>query len=103
MTENAAEGNETGVGLPVQVGRLTHQDITRFNPRQKDFKLLLMQVILLRKKHLKMLFQVQQEANVPYIRYERESQTFTNMKNDMVENYEEAAEVAATKRRASSC
>lgn len=53
-----------------------------------------MQVTHLQKKHRKTLFRQRKEANVPYIRYERESQRFQNEKLIMVRDYAEAAKLA---------
>ena len=47
-----------------------------------------MLVILLLKKNVKNALSGAQEANVPYIRYERESQTFHQPGITVVENYE---------------
>ena len=95
VTENAGKEMQK-VGLDVYVGRLTNQDFTKLIQDQ-GFKVVVDASHPFAEEASKNALSSAQEANVPYIRYERESQTFHQPGITMVENYEEAAEVASEK------
>ena len=96
VTENAGKEMKR-VGLDVYVGRLTNQDFTKLIQDQ-GFKVVVDASHPFAEEASKNALSSAQEANVPYIRYERESQTFHQPGITMVENYEEAAEVASEKK-----
>lgn len=96
VTESAAK-SLTDAGIPTQVGRLTAADITSLII-EKGFQAVIDASHPFAEEASKNALQGAQEANVPYIRYERESQQFQNENVIMVNDYEEAAKLAATKR-----
>jgi len=96
VTENAGKEMQK-VGLDVYVGRLTNQDFTELIQDQ-GFKVVVDASHPFAEEASKNALSSAQEANVPYIRYERESQTFHQPGITMVENYEEAAKVASEKK-----
>ncbi|PFO07435.1 precorrin-6A reductase [Bacillus sp. AFS076308] len=96
VTKNAAvELRESGI--PVQVGRLTDEDMVGLI----DTKGILAVVDAshpFAEEASKNAIMAAQTAGVPYIRYERESQTFQYDNMTVVESYEEAAELALAKK-----
>ena len=74
VTENAGKEMQK-VGLDVYVGRLTNQDFTKLIQDQ-GFKVVVDASHPFAEEASKNALSSAQEANVPYIRYERESQTF---------------------------
>ncbi|WP_342043468.1 precorrin-6A reductase [Bacillus sp. OTU2372] len=96
VTENAAvELRESGI--PVQVGRLTDEDMVGLI----DTKGILAVVDAshpFAEEASKNAIKAAQSAGIPYIRYERESQTFQYDNMTVVESYEEAAELALAKK-----
>ena len=96
VTESAAK-SLTDVGIATQVGRLTASDIASLIS-EKGFQAVVDASHPFAEEASKNALQGAQEANVPYIRYERESQRFQDEKVIMVNDYEEAAKLAATKR-----
>jgi precorrin-6A/cobalt-precorrin-6A reductase len=96
VTDNAAKGLEEA-GLQVQVGRLTASDIAILI-QEKGFKAVVDASHPFAEEASKNALTGAKEANVPYIRYERESQTFQQEHVTMVDTYEEAAILAAQKK-----
>lgn len=96
VTESAAK-SLMDVGISTQVGRLTSSDIASLI-REKGFRAVVDASHPFAEEASKNALQGAQDVNVPYIRYERESQQFQNKKVIMVNDYEEAAKLAATKR-----
>ena len=96
VTESAAK-SLTDVSIATQVGRLTASDIASLIS-EKGYKAVVDASHPFAEEASKNALQGAQEANVPYIRYERESQQFQAEKLIMVNDYEEAAKLAATKR-----
>jgi precorrin-6A/cobalt-precorrin-6A reductase len=96
VTENAAKSIEEA-GLAVQVGRLTASDIA-IQIQEQDFKAVVDASHPYAEEASKNALMGAKEAGVPYIRYERASQTFENDKIIMVDSYKEAAELAAQKK-----
>jgi precorrin-6A/cobalt-precorrin-6A reductase len=96
VTDNAAKGLREA-GLDVQVGRLTASDIAIFI-QEKGFQAVVDASHPFAEEASKNAVTGAKEANVPYIRYERESQTFQQEHVTMVDTYEEAATLAAQKR-----
>ncbi|MEH7479744.1 precorrin-6A reductase [Neobacillus drentensis] len=96
VTENAAvELRESGI--PVQVGRLTDEDMVGLI----DTKGILAVVDAshpFAEEASKNAIKAAQTAGIPYIRYERESQTFQYDNMTVVESYEEAAGLALAKK-----
>ncbi|MBT2734542.1 precorrin-6A reductase [Bacillus sp. ISL-7] len=96
VTENAAvELRESGI--PVQVGRLTDEDMVGLI----DTKGILAVVDAshpFAEEASKNAIKAAQTAGIPYIRYERESQTFQYENMTVVESYEEAAGLALAKK-----
>ncbi|MEH7547361.1 precorrin-6A reductase [Neobacillus vireti] len=96
VTENAAvELRESGI--PVQVGRLTDEDMVGLI----DTKGILAVVDAshpFAEEASKNAIKAAQSAGIPYIRYERESQIFQYDNMTVVESYEEAAELALAKK-----
>lgn len=96
VTDSAAKSLQE-VGLSTQVGRLTAADITSLI-QEKGFQAVVDASHPFAEEASKNALQGAQDANVPYIRYERESQRFQDEKVIMVNDYEEAAKLAAVKR-----
>jgi precorrin-6A/cobalt-precorrin-6A reductase len=96
VTDNAAKGLKE-VGLHVQVGRLTASDMAILI-QEKGFQAVVDASHPFAEEASKNAVTGAKEANVPYIRYERESQTFQQEHVTMVDTYEEAAALAAQKR-----
>ncbi|MBT2658434.1 precorrin-6A reductase [Bacillus sp. ISL-18] len=96
VTENAAvELRESGI--PVQVGRLTDEDMVGLI----DTKGILAVVDAshpFAEEASKNAIKAAKTAGIPYIRYERESQTFQYDNMTVVESYAEAAELALAKK-----
>ncbi|MCF6095269.1 precorrin-6A reductase [Microaerobacter geothermalis] len=98
VTENAAKSLQK-VGLPVQIGRLTAEDIEDL-VRVKNVAAIVDATHPYAEEASKNAIAGAQKANVPYIRYERESRLLYE-KHDkimVVEDYIRAAEAAAEKR-----
>lgn len=96
VTESAAK-SLTEAGIQTQVGRLTASDITALI-KEKGFQAVVDASHPFAEEASKNAQQGAQDANVPYIRYERESQRFQDDQVIMVKDYEEAAKLAAEKR-----
>ncbi|TRY27595.1 precorrin-6A reductase [Brevibacillus sp. LEMMJ03] len=97
VTENAAKSMEEA-GLPVQVGRLTAEDIRRLI-EAKGVQAVVDASHPYAEEASKNAMAGAREAGVPYIRYERESIASPGHdKITVVEDYVQAAEVAAQKR-----
>jgi precorrin-6A/cobalt-precorrin-6A reductase len=96
VTESAAKSLQEA-GLSTQIGRLTAADITSLII-EKGFQAVVDASHPFAEEASKNALQGAQDANVPYIRYERESQRFQDEKVILVNDYEEAAKLAATKR-----
>lgn len=96
VTENAANEMRQQ-GLKVHVGRLTDQDIASFI-EQYEVKVVIDASHPFAEEASKNAIKGAQQANVPYIRYERESQQFDHQGIMMVDSYEEAAESAAARK-----
>lgn len=96
VTENAAK-ELMQTGLNVQVGRLTDTEMVDLIQCKK------VEVIVdashpFAEEASKNAIRAAAKAKVPYIRYERESQTFHYEKMIVAASYEEAADIAATKK-----
>jgi precorrin-6A/cobalt-precorrin-6A reductase len=96
VTGSAAKSLE-GAGIATQVGRLTAADITSLII-EKRFQAVVDASHPFAEEASINALQGAQEANVPYIRYERESRRYQQDKLIMVPDYAEAAKLAATKR-----
>lgn len=96
VTESAAKSLQEA-GLSTQIGRLTAADIASLIT-EKGFQAVVDASHPFAEEASKNALQGAQDANVPYIRYERESQQFQDEKVIMVNDYEEAAKLAAVKR-----
>lgn len=96
VTESAAK-SLTDAGIRTQIGRLTAADITALI-REKGFQAVVDASHPFAEEASKNALQGAQDANVPYIRYERESQRFQDDQVIIVKDYEEAAKLAAEKR-----
>lgn len=95
VTENAAKGMKEA-GLDVQVGRLTAKEIATFI-QEKGFQAVVDASHPFAEEASKNALTGAKEANVPYIRYERESQSYHHEGVTLVDSYEEAARVASSK------
>ncbi|MDQ0216921.1 precorrin-6A reductase [Peribacillus cavernae] len=96
VTETAAKSLQEA-GILTQIGRLTAADMTLLI-NEKGFQAVVDASHPFAEEASKNALQGAKEANVPYIRYERESQRFQDEKLIMVSDYAEAAKLAATKR-----
>lgn len=96
VTENAANSLRES-GLDVQVGRLTSDDMTAII-QSKKARAVVDASHPFAEEASKNASQAANKANVPYIRYERESQTFQHEKVTVVDGYEEAAALAKEKK-----
>ncbi|USG64535.1 precorrin-6A reductase [Brevibacillus ruminantium] len=97
VTDNAAKSIEEA-GLPVQVGRLTAEDIEMLI-REKGFQAVVDASHPYAEEASKNAMAGAQAAEVPYIRYERES--LDSPRHDKIifaEDYKQAAEIAVEKR-----
>lgn len=95
VTENAAaEMNK--VGIPVHAGRLTADKMIQLI-QSKDAKAVIDATHPFAEEASKNAIQAAKHLGLPYIRYERASQTFDYEKLTVVTTYEEAAQLAATK------
>lgn len=96
VTENAAKGMEE-VGLPVRSGRLNEMELAELVV-SGCFKIIIDASHPFAEEASKNTIAAALRANVPYIRYERESISYhDHPKLFYVDNYEQAAEMAATK------
>ncbi|MDR6999768.1 precorrin-6A reductase [Neobacillus niacini] len=96
VTDNAAnELRESGI--PVQTGRLTDDEMVSLI-ETKGIQAVVDASHPFAEEASKNAISAAQKAGVPYIRYERESQTFHYEKMKVVESYEEAADIAAAKK-----
>ncbi|SEB13677.1 precorrin-6A/cobalt-precorrin-6A reductase [Thalassobacillus cyri] len=96
VTENAAYEMKNA-GLDVHMGRLTDKDIYSFI-KGYDIQSVVDASHPFAEEASKNAMQGAELANVPYIRYERVSQQFNEDHIVMVNSYEEAAQVAASKK-----
>jgi len=96
VTESAAKSIEEA-GLQVHVGRLTAEEMTQLI-KERGFQLVVDASHPFAEEASKNALTGAKEAGVPYIRYERESQTFQHELIKVVEDYKQAAEYAAEKR-----
>ncbi|RBW67888.1 precorrin-6A reductase [Bacillus taeanensis] len=96
VTENAGKEMQKA-GLDVYVGRLTNEDFVKMIQTQ-GFKAVVDASHPFAEEASKNALLGAKEANVPYIRYERESQTYQHKGIIMVDSYEEAAQLAAEKK-----
>lgn len=95
VTENAALELENS-GLNVRVGRLTAQEMVRLIGNRK-ITAVVDASHPFAEEASRNAIQASEQAGVPYIRYERESQSYDYEKLTIVEGYEAAAELAAKK------
>ncbi|WP_394236654.1 precorrin-6A reductase [Niallia oryzisoli] len=93
VTESAAKSLEEA-GVPAQVGRLTSADMTALI-KEKGFQAVVDASHPFAEEASKNALQGAKEADVPYIRYERESQRFRHPNLTVVSDYAEAARLAA--------
>lgn len=97
VTDSAAKSMEEA-GLPVQVGRLTAQDLVSLIAK-KGIRCVVDASHPFAEEASKNAMAASQEAGVPYIRYERESLSAPGSeKLIVVEDYVQAAELAAKKK-----
>ncbi|MGE7273361.1 precorrin-6A reductase [Brevibacillus panacihumi] len=97
VTDSAAKSMEEA-GLPVQVGRLTAQDLVSLIA-EKSIRCVVDATHPFAEEASKNAMAASQEAGVPYIRYERESLSAPGSeKLIVVEDYVQAAELAAKKK-----
>jgi precorrin-6A/cobalt-precorrin-6A reductase len=96
VTENAAAEMKQA-GIDVQAGRLTDEEMVSLI-QAKGIQAIVDASHPFAEEASKNAIRAAKLANVPYIRYERESQTFQYEKMTVVSSYEEAAAVAATKK-----
>lgn len=96
VTESAAKSLEDA-GIPAQIGRLTSDDFAALI-KEKGFQAVVDASHPFAEEASRNALEGAAKANVPYIRYERESQKFQHPKLTVVSNYEEAAKLAAIKR-----
>lgn len=96
VTENAAKGMEE-VGLPVRSGRLTKDELAELI-RKAGFRIVVDASHPFAEEASRNAMSAALQVGVPYIRYERESISYHNHpKLIFVDDYEQAAEVAAEK------
>src|SRR3954468_3704834 len=96
VTESAAK-SLVDAGISTRIGRLTSSDMASIII-EKGFRAVVDASHPFAEEASKNALQGAKEANVPYIRYERESQRFQDEKLIMVDDYAEAAKIAATRR-----
>lgn len=84
-------------GLNVKVGRMTDEEITSFIQRN-SIKLVIDASHPYAEEASKNAINGAKKANVPYIRYEREQQTFSQEKLIFAGNYTDAAQLASEKK-----
>lgn len=96
VTENAAKGMEE-VGLPVRFGRLNETELAELIVNG-DFKIVIDASHPFAEEASKNAIAAATRANVPYIRFERESISYHDHPQLFyVDNYEQAAQMAAIK------
>lgn len=96
VTESASESLEQ-VGISVRMGRMTAEEMQQFIV-QEAFSAVVDASHPFAEEASKNAMTAARLADVPYIRYERESQYFEHPLVQVVQNYEEAAQLAAEKR-----
>ncbi|MBK3493719.1 precorrin-6A reductase [Viridibacillus sp. YIM B01967] len=96
VTDSAAK-SLVEAGIETHIGRLTADDMASFI-QTKNFKAVVDASHPFAEEASKNALAGAKLANVPYIRYERESQQFVDDKLITVKDYEEAANLAAKKR-----
>lgn len=96
VTESASESLEQ-VGISVRMGRMTAEEMQQFIV-QEAFSAVVDASHPFAEEASKNAMTAARFADVPYIRYERESQYFEHPLVQVVQNYEEAAQLAAEKR-----
>jgi precorrin-6A/cobalt-precorrin-6A reductase len=96
VTENAAAEMKQA-GIDVKAGRLTDEEMVSLI-QAKGIQAVVDASHPFAEEASKNAIRAAKMAKVPYIRYERESQTFQYEKMTVVNSYEEAAAVAATKK-----
>lgn len=96
VTENAASEMKQ-VGIDVRTGRMTDKEMADFI-REKGVQVVVDASHPFAEEASKNAIQAAEQAQVPYIRYERESQKFAYEKMTVVSSYEEAAIEAAKKK-----
>ncbi|WP_141434051.1 precorrin-6A reductase [Bacillus sp. 03113] len=96
VTENAALEMRQA-GIEVQIGRLTDIEMVSLI-QENGMKAVVDASHPFAEEASKNAINAAKLANIPYIRYERESQTYQYDKLTIVNSYEEAAEMAAMKK-----
>lgn len=96
VTENAAAELRNS-GLNVRTGRLTSEEMASFI-RENEFSVVVDASHPFAEEASKNAIGAAQQCGVPYIRYERDSQTFAYENMTVVDSYVEAAEEAAEKK-----
>ncbi|NRD79181.1 precorrin-6A reductase [Bacillus sp. BRMEA1] len=96
VTDNAAMELQ-GSGIDVKAGRLTEEEMAGLI-KAKDVQVVVDASHPFAEEASKNAISAAKSADIPYIRYERESQTFQYDRMKVVESYEEAAEIAAAKK-----
>jgi precorrin-6A/cobalt-precorrin-6A reductase len=97
VTESAAKSMETE-GLPVHLGRLTSAEMVELT-KDRSIRMIIDATHPFAEEASKNAMEAAKSANLPYIRFERESLAYArNPKVILVDDYAEAAEVAAQKK-----
>lgn len=96
VTENAANEMKQA-GIDVQAGRLTDEEMVSLI-QAKGIQAIVDASHPFAEEASKNAISAAKLTKIPYIRYERESQTFQYEKMTVVDSYEEAAAAAATKK-----
>ncbi|WP_042346716.1 precorrin-6A reductase [Bacillus massiliigorillae] len=97
VVTESAEKSLKEANIPVRVGRLTAEEMTVI-VRKNGYETIVDASHPFAEDASKNALQAANSANVPYFRYERTVQSFEHEKLTIVNDYSEAAELAATKR-----
>ncbi|MFJ8260695.1 precorrin-6A reductase [Rummeliibacillus sp. NPDC094406] len=96
VTESAAK-SLSEAGIKTNIGRLTTEQMTDFI-KENQFQAIVDASHPFAEEASKNALSAAEASGIPYIRYERASQTFSNPLVTMVQDYEEAAKLAREKR-----
>ncbi|WP_397538574.1 precorrin-6A reductase [Rummeliibacillus pycnus] len=96
VTESAAK-SLSEAGIKTNIGRLTKEQMTDFI-KENQFQAIVDASHPFAEEASKNALSAADASGIPYIRYERASQTFSNPLVTMVQDYEEAAKLAREKR-----
>ncbi|HWI46714.1 MAG TPA: precorrin-6A reductase [Rummeliibacillus sp.] len=98
VTESAAK-SLSEAGIKTNIGRLTTEQMTVFI-KENHFQAIVDASHPFAEEASKNALSASEASGIPYFRYERASQTFSNPLVTIVQDYEEAAKLAAEKRGA---